>query len=137
VLAELPFGNVTVLIELSGADVKAALENGVSQVESGAGRFPQVSGLSFTYDARQPAGSRVVEVKVGGEALDPAATYRVATNDFLASGGDGYTALTRGRSIVDASAGNLMASTVINYMTALGGTVAPKVEGRITRLDQG
>ena len=65
-LAELPFGNTVVLMELSGADLLAALENGVSRVEDRAGRFPQIAGLRLLYDPGAPAGSRVVEVEVGG-----------------------------------------------------------------------
>jgi 5'-nucleotidase / UDP-sugar diphosphatase len=135
VLSELPFGNTTVLVELSGADLLAALENGVSQVEEGAGRFPQVSGLSFTFDAAKPAGERVVEVMVGDQPLDPAATYRVATNDYMLGGGDGYASLGNGVVIIDAAAATLMANTVINYITAIGGGVDLEPEGRITRLD--
>ena len=95
ILTELPFGNVTVLAEVTGTDLLAALENGVSQVEDTAGRFPQVSGLGFTYDPAAPAGSRIVEVTVGGAPLDPARTYRLATNDYLLGGGDGYASLNR------------------------------------------
>ncbi len=134
ILAELPFGNVTVLIELSGTDLLAALENGVSQIQDKAGRFPQVSGMTFSYDASKPPGRRVVEVKVAGEPLDLGRTYRVATNDFVFGGGDGYTALGKGKAIIDASAGSLMASMVMNYIAAKG-EVAPAVEGRITRLN--
>jgi 2',3'-cyclic-nucleotide 2'-phosphodiesterase (5'-nucleotidase family) len=130
VLTELPFGNVTVLLELSGADVLAALENGVSQVEKTAGRFPQVSGLSFTYDPAAAAGGRVVEVRIGSKALDRAKTYRVATNDYMAGGGDGYAALKNGRALIDASGATLMATTVMNHIAA-NAPVAPKVEGRI------
>ena len=83
ILSELPFGNVTVLIELSGADLLAALENGVSDVENTAGRFPQVSGMSFTYDPTRPPGSRIVAVEVAGEPLDLGRIYRVATNEYV------------------------------------------------------
>lgn len=130
VLTELPFGNVTVLLEMSGADVLAALENGVSQVEEKAGRFPQVSGLSFTYDPAAAAGSRVVEVKIGGKALDKAKTYKVATNDYMAGGGDGYAALKNGKVLIDASGATLMATMVMDYIAA-NAPVAPKIEGRI------
>ncbi|MGO4728145.1 MULTISPECIES: bifunctional metallophosphatase/5'-nucleotidase [unclassified Inquilinus] len=133
ILAELPFGNVAVLLELKGADIRAALESGVSQVEAVAGRFPQVSGLAFTWDPAKPPGSRIVSVTVDGEPLDDAATYRVATNDYMAGGGDGYAAMTRGKVLVDASAGRLMATVVMDYVTSVG-TVAPKVDGRITRV---
>ncbi|MDR6293082.1 2',3'-cyclic-nucleotide 2'-phosphodiesterase (5'-nucleotidase family) [Inquilinus ginsengisoli] len=133
ILAELPFGNVAVLLELKGADIRAALESGVSQVEAVAGRFPQVSGLAFTWDPAKPPGSRIVSVTVDGKPLDDAATYRVATNDYMAGGGDGYAAMTRGKMLVDASAGRLMATVVMDYVTSVG-TVAPKVDGRITRV---
>jgi 5'-nucleotidase / UDP-sugar diphosphatase len=135
VLTELPFGNTTVLVEVTGADLLAALENGVSQVEDGAGRFPQVSGMSFTFDAARPAGERVVEVMVGDAPLDPDATYRVATNDYMLGGGDGYTSFANGTVIIDAAAATLMANTVINYITAIGGTVDLQAEGRITRVN--
>ncbi|MDX1575702.1 MAG: 5'-nucleotidase, partial [Kiloniellales bacterium] len=130
ILQELPFGNVTVLIELSGADLRAALENGVSQVEDKAGRFPQVSGLNFVYDPAAPTGSRVVEVTVGGEPLEISRFYRVATNDFIQGGGDGYAALERGKVLIDAASGQLLATTVMDYIAAAE-TVAPIIEGRI------
>jgi 2',3'-cyclic-nucleotide 2'-phosphodiesterase (5'-nucleotidase family) len=134
ILSELPFGNVTVLIELSGADLLAALENGVSEVEDKAGRFPQVSGMTYSYDAARPAGSRIVEVKVAGEPLSMGQTYTVATNDYIFGGGDGYAALTRGKALIDAAGGTLMASMVMDYI-AKKGEVAPAVEGRIKRLN--
>jgi 2',3'-cyclic-nucleotide 2'-phosphodiesterase (5'-nucleotidase family) len=133
ILSELPFGNITVLIELSGADLLAALENGVSDVENTAGRFPQVSGMTYTYDASKPPGSRIVEVKVAGQALDLGRVYKVAANDYIYGGGDGYAALTRGKALIDASGGTLMASMVMGYIDAHG-EVAPQVEGRITRV---
>jgi len=127
---ELPFGNVGVLLALSGADLLAALENGVSQVEAKAGRFPQVSGLHFVYNPDKPVGSRVVAVQVGGKPLDPTATYRVATNDYMLQGGDGYSSLSKGKALIDASGGTLMATTVMGYITVKG-AVAPEIEGRI------
>ena len=130
IFEELPFGNMTVLLELSGADLRAALENGVSQVENMAGRFPQVAGLRLVYDPQAPPGDRVMEVEVGGEALDPTRTYRVATNDYMAQGGDGYAALEAGRAIIDASGGTLMATMVMDHIAAEG-TVAPRRDGRI------
>jgi 2',3'-cyclic-nucleotide 2'-phosphodiesterase (5'-nucleotidase family) len=130
VLQELPFGNAGVLVELSGADLLAALENGVSQVENKAGRFPQVSGLQLTYNPGKPAGRRVLDVQVGGKALDRTTTYRVATNDFLLKGGDGYSSLSKGKVLIDASGGTLIATTVMRFISARG-SVAPQVEGRI------
>lgn len=94
VLAVLPFQNTLATFQLSGAGVLAALENGVSDVEGGAGRFPQVAGLSYAFDPAAPKGARVSEVMVragdGWVPLDPAAVYGVAANNFMRAGGDGY-----------------------------------------------
>ncbi len=130
ILTELPFGNVVVLIDLSGSDLLAAVENGVGRVEDKAGRFPQVSGMSFVFDPKKGKGDRVVEIKVGGQPLDKAKTYKVATNDFMYGGGDGYVSLTNGKAIIDASGATLMATIVMDYL-ADQGTISPKVEGRI------
>ena len=77
--------------------IVAALENGVSQVEEGAGRFPQVSGLRFSWDPKAPPMSRIVSVEVrdgdGWAPLDPAGVYMVASNNFMRGGGDGYVFL--------------------------------------------
>jgi 2',3'-cyclic-nucleotide 2'-phosphodiesterase (5'-nucleotidase family) len=130
ILAELPFGNVTVKLEITGAKLLEALESGFSQVEKGTGRFPQVSGMTIEVDLTQPAGSRVKSVMVGDKPLDPAANYTLATNDFMARGGDGYTAFADAKMLIDPSAGQLMASQVIDYVAAQK-TVSPKVESRI------
>jgi 2',3'-cyclic-nucleotide 2'-phosphodiesterase (5'-nucleotidase family) len=74
----------------------------------------------------------VVEVRIAGQPLDPVATYTLATNDYMARGGDNYTALKAGRSVIDPAAARLIASQVIEYVAARG-AVASKVEGRIVR----
>jgi 5'-nucleotidase / UDP-sugar diphosphatase len=130
VLSELPFGNKTVLVTLKGASLLKLLENGVAQVEEGAGRFSQVSGLALEVDLRKPAGSRVIAVKVGDKALDPQATYKVATNDFMLRGGDGYTAFAEGEVILNELEGKLLADDVMTFI-GKSGTIAPKVEGRV------
>ncbi len=132
ILAELPFGNKTAKLEVTGAQIVAALENGFSQVEAGAGRFPQVSGLSVTYDPTAAPGSRVKSVTIGGAPVDPAKTYVLATNDFMANGGDGYTAFVGAPQLIDAIDAQIMASQVIDYVAAAG-TISPAVEGRIVR----
>jgi 2',3'-cyclic-nucleotide 2'-phosphodiesterase (5'-nucleotidase family) len=131
VFTELPFGNKTVVTEITGADLLAALENGFSQYEQGAGRFPQVSGLVIDADVTKAPGARVVSVLVNGQPLDPAAKYKVATNDYMMGGGDGYTALSKGTVLISAEAAHLMASDVINYIEAAK-NIDAKVEGRIT-----
>ncbi len=135
ILSELPFGNKTVVTAIPGSQVLAALENGFSQVEDGAGRFPQVSGLQVVYDPKAPAGSRVASVMVNGKPLDTNAVYKVATNDYMLAGGDGYTALGGGKVLVNEQAGNLMANDVMTYVTKIG-HVTSKVEGRIKTVGQ-
>lgn len=130
ILAEMPFGNTTVLLEVKGEQIKAALENGVSQVRELGGRFPQVSGITAEVDLKEPVGNRVKSVKINGQPLDPAKTYKLATNDFMGRGGDGYRMFSDAKSLIDVSASQLMASQVIDYV-AKAGKVAPKVEGRI------
>ena len=130
ILTELPFGNKTVLLRLKGADLKEALENAVSRVEEKQGRFAQVSGLTMVYDPKAERGKRVLEVKVGGIPLDPARSYKVATNEYIAAGGDGFESFKRGTSLVAEEAAKLMANQVMEYVAAKG-SVAPKVEGRI------
>lgn len=134
ILTELPFGNITMVTQIPGSQVLAALENGVSQVEKGAGRFPQVSGLSFTYDPTAEAGKRVIEVMVGDAALDLNKVYTVATNDYMLGGGDGYSALGGGK-VIPRADGGVLANDVIAYLQKMG-TVAPKVEGRIKTVGQ-
>jgi len=129
-LLEMPFGNVVVKLELTGAQIWDALENGVSQVESNAGRFPQVSGVSFIYNPKAKAGSRVISAKIGGQPLNKGRTYTVATNNYAAGGGDGYSVFKKAKVIIDASGATIMAGMVMDYIKAKG-SVSPKVEGRI------
>ncbi len=137
ILSILPFENPIVTIELTGAVLRAALEHGVATVgaENEPGRFPQVSGLRFVYDARRPAGSRVTSVSVNGQPLDDRKTYRLATSSFLLDGGDGYTMLRSARVLVKPEEGPVEANVVIAALVAAG-EIAPATEGRIQRLDQ-
>jgi 5'-nucleotidase / UDP-sugar diphosphatase len=130
VFAELPFGNRTVKIEVTGETVWAALENGVSEVENAAGRFPQVSGLSFVYDPAKPKGGRVSSVMVGGAPIDKAKTYVLATNDYMYGGGDGYTMFKSAKPLFGLRESKLMANDVMAYISAKK-EIAPKIEGRI------
>jgi 5'-nucleotidase len=123
----LPFPNTLVVVEVTGEELKKALENGVSQVEQAAGRFPHVSGMSFVYDPKKPAGERVVEVKVGDQPLDLKKTYKLATNDFLAAGGDGYESLNKD-SVFNTG---FTLYNVVEEALIQRKTINPKVEGRI------
>lgn len=130
ILGEMPFDNTLMVLQLRGRQLRAALEHGVARVGEQSGQFPQVSGLTMVYDPKRPAGKRVLSVKIGGKRLDPKAMYTLATNDFLADGGDGYAMLARAKRLIGANAGPHMAGSVVDYIKSKG-TVSPKVEGRI------
>ena len=128
IITSFPFTNTLAVIEVTGAELKAALEHGVDAYPEQAGHFPHVSGMTYKFDAGKEVGSRIVEVTVGGEALDPAKTYRLVTNDFLAAGGDGYSMFT-GKTFV--AEGGLLSDVLIDYVKEET-EVSPAVEGRIT-----
>jgi 2',3'-cyclic-nucleotide 2'-phosphodiesterase (5'-nucleotidase family) len=130
ILDELPFGNKTMVTVVTGKAIWDALENGFSQVERQSGRFPQVSGLSIAADLAASPGSRVKKVTINGTDLDPGRDYRLATNDFMALGGDGYGMLA-GKTHVSADSGTrLVALDVIDYAAAEK-RIGAKIEGRI------
>ena len=130
IIDELPFGNKTIVTPVPGNAILDALENGFSKIERQSGRFPQVSGLFVVADPSAPSGARVKTVTINGEALDPGRDYKLATNDFLASGGDGFGMLA-GKTHVSMDSGiRLVALDVIDYIAAMK-IIDAKVEGRI------
>jgi 2',3'-cyclic-nucleotide 2'-phosphodiesterase (5'-nucleotidase family) len=138
VLGVLPFGNIVVTLSLNGAELKTMLENGVSQMPGANGRFPQVSGLCFTYDIQQPANSRVtaaVRQAADGSCtgapidLTAASTYSMAENDFIADGGDGYPVFRPRMTTRE-----IMDEAVADYITANSPIAAP-LQDRIVCAD--
>ncbi|ALG89572.1 MULTISPECIES: bifunctional metallophosphatase/5'-nucleotidase [Actibacterium] len=135
VLTVLPFQNTLATFQTTGQTVIDALENGLSQVEEGAGRFPQVAGLKFVWDPAAAPGSRVVEVMVQeGDAfvpLDPAKTYGVVTNNYVRNGGDGYKMFaTHAEHVYDF--GPDLADVTAEYMAEVG-PYTPYTDGRIAQ----
>ena len=137
-LSILPFKNKVVKLQVTGATIRAALEHGVarSAEDSEPGRFPQVSGIQFRFDARRPAGSRVLNVTVNGRPLDDNRKYTLATTNFVAvDGGDGYTMFKGAPLLIGADRAPIDADVLTKRLATLK-VIAPKVEGRIKRLDQ-
>ena len=136
VVSMLPFENPIVKCEVTGAQVKAALENGVSQVveTSESGRFPQVAGLSFEYDARKPTGSRVVSVTINGQPLDEKKVYTLASSTFLIEGGDGYTMFKTSKLLIAEESAAIDSAMLSDFISAAV-EVSPKIEGRIKRVN--
>jgi len=135
VLSVLPFQNTLSTFQLKGADVVAALENGASQIEEGAGRFAQVAGLKYTLDSSAPVGSRIrdVQVRDGSDwlPLDPEAVYGVVSQNYMRAGGDGYRVFAD--NAMDAyDFGPDLADVLADYLAKQGPDFAPKLDGRIT-----
>jgi 5'-nucleotidase len=117
VRALLPFGNTVVLLEVSGADVRQALERSAQALPAPAGRFLQTAGLTHVVDPTRPPGSRITAVTIGGEPLAAEGRYRVAVPDYLARGGDGYDMLARARVEVTAEEGPGLIDTVLGALS--------------------
>ena len=137
VLSILPFKNKLVKIEITGATLRAALEHGVSRSAEDAepGRFPQVSGIVFSFDASRPAGSRIVDLKVNGQPLDEARKYTLTAPTFVAiDGGDGYSMLKGSTVILPPERAPLDSEALQRAISSVR-AIAPRVQGRIKRLD--
>lgn len=145
VLTVQPFGNLLSNLSLTGADVIAALENGVSQLrlnDAGqvsrtdlAGRFLQVSGIKVVIDPTQEPGSRIVSVDVLNDAgeyepIDTEAVYTIATLNFIRTGGDGFSVLAE--NAIDPYDFGRVDFDVTNEYIIENSPVAPELEGRIT-----
>ncbi|MCM3700092.1 choice-of-anchor I family protein [Paenibacillus macerans] len=135
----MPFGNTLYVLDVTGQQLKDGLENGISgaKLTDLPGKFPQIAGMKFKWDPAQPAGSRVFDVQIKqGDTYVPlnlSSTYRLATNSFVANGGDGYSsfaaAIAAGAYHEDLGYPDY--EIFIENIERLGGTVSPVVEGRI------
>lgn len=116
-MAILPMVDPLWKMEVTGEQILLALENGVSQYPNLEGRFPQVSGISFTFDPSQPSGSRVSEnsVLIGGEKLQRTRTYTLCTKGYIAGGKDGYSVFKDAKTLLDHEAGIILNSVVRNH----------------------
>ncbi len=137
VLNVLPFQNTVATFQISGKDLVAGLENGLSQIEDGAGRFPQVAGLKYSFDKSATANAgrvKSVEVMQGGAwtPINPDKDYLVATNNYVRQGGDGYKVFAdKARNAYDYGPG--LEQVVADYLDAHR-PYTPKLDGRITEI---
>jgi len=131
ILEVFPFGNYIVVKEVKGIDILNALEHGVDAYPEPAGKFPHVAGMSYKIDPSKEAGNRIVDLKIKGEPVDLNKTYTLATNDFMAVGGDGYTMLGEGELVGEFEG---LDEALIKYIEKIG-EIDYKVEGRITTVE--
>ncbi|RKD30065.1 5'-nucleotidase C-terminal domain-containing protein [Thermohalobacter berrensis] len=127
IITVLPFGNYVVVKEMKGSDIIAALEHGISAYPETLGAFPHVAGMEFVFDPSKEAGNRIVEVKIDGKPINPDKTYKVATNDFLAAGGDNYTMFKDDKIVAEYPG---LDEVVMNYIKKYG-TEGAKIDGRV------
>ncbi len=122
----LPFDNSIMIVTLKGSDV-IKLFNRTAEIV-GHGAMPQVSkGVSFTIDT---AAKKVDNLTINGAPVDPNKNYRIATNSYLAAGGDGYSVFKDKIDNFDTSL--MQRDAFIEYVVSLGGKITPKVAGRYT-----
>lgn len=126
-----PFGSVICKVAVPGRIVLQALNNGVSKLPATAGQFPQVSGLTMRVTVGAPAGSRVSDVRVGGQPLDLEKLYTVALTDYTLTGGDDYSMFAKQPVLIGPEAGDLIV-TAVEQSLAAQREIAPMADGRIT-----
>ncbi len=127
----LPFGNSVVVLTLDGATVRALFDY-MASISRGQGAFPQVSaGVSITLNT---VTKKCEEIMINGEPFDPGRTYKVATNSYLAAGGDGYRMLLNALHRYDFSVS--LRDVLVKYIEHLGGNIKPHISGRINFTDQ-
>jgi 5'-nucleotidase/UDP-sugar diphosphatase len=125
----LPFDNSVMTVEMTGTEVQQMFDY-IATISRGNGAFPQVSeGVSFTVDF---GAEECRDITINGWPIEIGKTYKVATNSFMAAGGDGYTMLVNGYKY-DTSA--FQRDVVIDYIQFLGGGVSPETTGRITVIE--
>jgi 5'-nucleotidase / UDP-sugar diphosphatase len=124
ILQELPFQDKVVVLRVNGGELELALENGFSEIEREAGRFPQLSGMTATYDPKLPPGQRLLNLTIGGKPVAEDGMYRLATIEFVAAGGDGYRVLTPAQRVIAEKDATLLVSQVVAYIQAAGGIAA-------------
>lgn len=125
-----PFGGVICKVSVTGNVVLQALNSAVSKMPATAGQFAQVSGLTMRVTPGAPAGSRVSDVRIGGQPLDPNRTYTVAITDYMLKGGDDYAMFVNKPVLIGPEAGGLIVTALETFVA--GRDIAPAVDGRIT-----
>jgi 5'-nucleotidase len=139
VLSVLPFNNRVVKLQVTGAVIRAAIENGVSTAteEIQPGRFPQVAGIRYAFDTSRPSHQRITSITIAGKPLDDRRMYTLATTTYLAvEAGDGYD-MFRGATFLIRPEQAPIESDILLKAIASVPAIAPKTDGRITRVDAG
>lgn len=136
IIQTLSYRNTVVLLEVSGAQLISALENGVSQVENMGGRFPQTSGMKIVFDSTAPAGQRIVSVLVNNRPLQALKRYKLATSSFIANGGDGYQLFKKNKRLIYNQQMSKLITDILIHELRLTDTALRGIESRIVDVTQ-
>jgi 5'-nucleotidase len=139
VLSTLPYNNRVVKLQLTGAILREALEHGVASlgVEAQPGRFPQVSGIRYTFDTSRPPGKRITSIAINGKPLDDSRTYTLATTSYVAiDAGDGYDMFRKGTLLIRPEQAPSETDILLKAIGSVP-AISPRTDGRITRVDAG
>ena len=132
VLTVFPFTNFAVTLEVPGSVIKEALEHGLTDAPNSAGKFPQIGGMIVKYDSTRPAGDRVTEITIAGEAIDPNKNYNLVTNDFMSIGGDGYEMFKAYQRTGEYE----LISEIFENAIRNDGEINPQIDNRMTDISQ-
>jgi len=127
---ELPFGDIGVLVEVTGNQLLRTLEYCLSTIDVKSGSFPQISGIRIIYEADHIVGDRLCEGFIDGKPIEQQKMYRLATTDFLLAGGDGNLGLKQAKILIGPGVGPLLTLAVIDYLKHSEMAIA-QIEGRI------
>jgi len=144
-LSVLPFRNFPMVIKVTGKELKAILEHGLSDLSGSGGQFPQISGMRVHYNSTLPTGHRITGLWIQEKPVDPEGWYKLATHDFLTAGGDGYAVFVKilasqkgyaakSPRVVLFDSGREIRSLVAGYIKEKK-IISPSVEGRIKKIE--
>jgi 5'-nucleotidase/UDP-sugar diphosphatase len=131
ILEILPFRNTVTLLDVTGAQLIGALENGFSKIESLRGRFPHVAGMKVNYDSQATSGQRVVSVQIDNKQIEPLRHYKLATVDYIANGGDGYLSFKENKALIYNQQMSKLVSDIIISELRLTNQITPQTDSRI------
>lgn len=135
IATELPFRSRVTRVSATGEQIRQALEHGVGEVELIRGRFPHVSGMTFNFSSTLKAGERISNIIVNGEKLDLDKSYTVATSDYLANGGDGFTSFSNMQEVSSLNSSLPLISDIVILNIQKRRKITPRLESRIVRLN--
>ncbi|WP_435237030.1 bifunctional metallophosphatase/5'-nucleotidase [Psychromonas sp. PT13] len=131
IIKALPYRDRVVLLNVNGAQILSALENGFSEIEGMKGRFPQITGMQVTYNSKGRVGHRIISIMINNQPLELQKQYKLATTPYIANGGDGYNMFKDNIEVTYAQQMTELLSDILINKLRLNHRISPKVNARI------